>query len=246
MNIQNIVSLSERLVSLEFPDLRRALAKHICFKPEAFFLAHQVTKNGNTVSFRLSFECLRPADCYRFAFYDAVLQSDDVGPQVVNGVDTAILTERMSKVDWRKAFDLAQAQPITVANTSAFEDEMEIEKIMESLGTLASTEDGRAGALALKHRFWSGTAYHGMVGNLPAVKNKSAVCQRFYLLDGQPGISLNEAYRYLHNRWLEKEMSAQAKLRRESITGSLVGENAGNRSLRNKRSKRPKVSTSEP
>jgi hypothetical protein len=48
-------------------------------------------------------------------------------------------------------------------------------------------------------------------GNISPLKNKSGVGQRFYVLEGQPGISVDEAYRFLQNRWLEKQMQAKKK-----------------------------------
>ena len=37
------------------------------------------------------------------------------------------------------------------------------------------------------------------------------VSQRFYFFKDQPGISVDEAYRFLQNRWLEKQMQAKRK-----------------------------------
>ena len=39
-------------------------------------------------------------------------------------------------------------------------------------------------------------------GNINPLKNKSEVSQRFYFFEGQTGISIDEAYRFLQNRWL--------------------------------------------
>ena len=35
--------------------------------------------------------------------------------------------------------------------------------------------------------------------------------QRFYFFEAQTGISVDEAYRFLQNRWLEKQMQAKRK-----------------------------------
>ena len=58
-----------------------------------------------------------------------------------------------------------------------------------------------------------------MFGNISPLKNKSEVAQRFYFFDGQIGISVDEAYRFLQNRWLEKQMQAK---RKESVTHNEV------------------------
>ena len=50
-----------------------------------------------------------------------------------------------------------------------------------------------------------------MFGNISPLKNKSEVSQRFYFFESQTGISVDEAYRFLQNRWLEKQMQAKRK-----------------------------------
>ena len=50
-----------------------------------------------------------------------------------------------------------------------------------------------------------------MFGNISPLKIKSEVSQRFYFFEGQAGISVDEAYRFLQNRWLEKQMQAKRK-----------------------------------
>ncbi|MBC7507604.1 MAG: hypothetical protein H7320_02475, partial [Ferruginibacter sp.] len=52
--------------------------------------------------------------------------------------------------------------------------------------------------------------------NISPLKNKSEVSQRFYFFEGQRGISVDEAYRFLQNRWLEKQMQAKKKQSDES------------------------------
>jgi hypothetical protein len=37
------------------------------------------------------------------------------------------------------------------------------------------------------------------------------VSQRFYFFESQTGISVDEAYRFLQNRWLEKQMQAKSR-----------------------------------
>lgn len=211
MNISNIMGLAEQLTGLGFPDLGRILAKHICFKPINFLLPYQVHKQGHVINFWLFFEAVLPSGDYRFAFYDAAFQNTDVPAQAINGLSTTLLLEQMGEVDWGRAFDMTDAGNIIGLDESAFKTEMQIETIMESLAKLSATEEGKNVALALKHKFWSGAAYHGVIGNLPALKSKTEVSQRFYIVEGQAGISVDEAYRYLHNRWVEKEIAAQNK-----------------------------------
>ncbi len=51
----------------------------------------------------------------------------------------------------------------------------------------------------------------GIGGNISPLKNKTEVSQRFYFSEGQPGISVDEAHRFLQNRLLEKQMQVKRK-----------------------------------
>jgi hypothetical protein len=62
------------------------------------------------------------------------------------------------------------------------------------------------------------------LGNISPLKNKSEVSQQFYIFEGQTGISVDEAYRFLQNRWLEKQMQVKQKL------GNTVSESDKNES----------------
>jgi hypothetical protein len=49
------------------------------------------------------------------------------------------------------------------------------------------------------------------MGNLTTIKSKSELNQRFYCAEGQPVISADEAYRFLQNKWLEKQLQLKRK-----------------------------------
>ena len=65
--------------------------------------------------------------------------------------------------------------------------------------------------MGLKLKYWSGISYQELFGNISPLKNKLEVSQRFYFFEGQTGISVDEAYRFLQNRWLKKQMQAKRK-----------------------------------
>ena len=56
-----------------------------------------------------------------------------------------------------------------------------------------------------------GIPNHELVVNIRSLKNTSVVGQLFYIFEGEAGISLDEAYRFLQNRCLEKQMQAKQK-----------------------------------
>ena len=65
--------------------------------------------------------------------------------------------------------------------------------------------------MGLKLKYWSGISYQELFGNISPLKNKSEVSQRFYFSEVQTDITVDEAYRFLQNRWLEKQMEVKRK-----------------------------------
>ena len=64
------------------------------------------------------------------------------------------------------------------------------------------------------------------------------VSQRFYFFEGQIGISVDEAYRFLQNRWLEKQMQTKKKVSDANKGEELTDEehtSSGNGLLQKKR-----------
>ncbi len=149
----------------------------------------------------------------------------------------------MAEVDWKIAFELDVKKQWSVEDKSTWENEFKIESIVEDLDALGVSEEGKTIAVSLKHKYWNGVPYQELFGTIGPLKNKSEVSLRFYFLEGQSGISVDEAYRFLKNRWLEKQM----QIKRKQTDGSLTEESendspaiSGNGLLRKKRSGRTK------
>ena len=83
--------------------------------------------------------------------------------------------------------------------------------MIEDLNELENCEDGRTIAVGLKLKYWAGASYQELMGSISPIKSKSEVTQRFYFFQGLTGITVDEAYRFLQNRWLEKQMLAKRK-----------------------------------
>ena len=211
MNIQNIVSLADQLKSLGFADLAYSMAKRICFKPKSFCLSYIVDKGDCRLKFQLCFERDDTSDTYGLSFYDATFHKASGASETIAGVDVGKLSQQMAEVDWKKAFDFSEQKAVALTDKTAFDNELKIEAIVHELILLQGTQDGKVVAALLKASFWSGSAYHGVYGSISGPKNKVEISQRFYFMEGQPGISVEEAFRYLQNRWLEKEMLAKKK-----------------------------------
>ena len=119
---------------------------------------------------------------------------------------------------------------------------------IECLSELEKIEDGKAIALDLKLKYWADISYHGFAGIINPLKNKLEVSQRFYFFEGQAGISVDEAYRFLQNRWLEKQMQVKRKQPESVEVGTLESDSkasSGSGLLKKKRFSRSSFSRSK-
>jgi hypothetical protein len=244
MNIENIEALADQLQSLGFENTGYSLLKRICFKPGSFFLSHKTEKGKDQVTIHLFFEKNSKQNAYVLMYYDAILQKEMSMPDAtINGINTATLEKRMAEIDWKSAFDFDITKQWSADDEASWKNEQKIESFIEDIHELEKTEEGRAIAVCLKLKYWAGTLYHELVGNISPLKNKLEVSQRFYFFEGQAGISVDEAYRFLQNRWLEKQMQAKSKQKDdaengETKNGSKVS--SGNGLLKKKRLSRSK------
>jgi hypothetical protein len=212
MNIQNIAALAEQLQLLGFENAGYSLLKRICFKPDAFFISHKIEKGKDQLSFQLLFEKASKQNGYVLMYYDAILQKEMTLPDAtINGINTVTLEKRMAEMDWKGAFDFDIKKQWSVDDKTSWDKELKVESVIEDLLELESVEEGKVIAVGLKLKYWNGVPYQELVGNINHLKNKSEVSQRFYFFEGQAGISVDEAYRFLQNRWLEKQIHSKRK-----------------------------------
>ncbi|MBR2647979.1 MAG: hypothetical protein ACRCSM_09925 [Sediminibacterium sp.] len=212
MNIQNIAELSKQLEVLGFHDAGSLLLKRICFKPADFFLPQRVIKEKDILLFSLYFERLQKTDNYQLQYYDVTLQKANGGLVLpVDGVNPAELEKQMAGIDWKKAFSLDDKKLWNAEEKSTWETELRISDIIGSLSILEKSEQGKVIASVLKQKFWTGTLHLEIVGSLPLVKNKADVSQRFYIAEDGSGITTDEAYRFLQNKYMEKQLQLKRK-----------------------------------
>lgn len=212
MNIQNVASLTEQLQEMGFGNSGYSLIKLICFKPANFFLLHKTEKGKDQLRFQLFFEKDDNQNAYVLRYYDAVIQKEfAIHDATISGINTGTLEKRIAEIDWKNAFDFNIKKPWSVEDKASWEKEQKVESVIEDLLELENVEEGKVIAEGLKLKYWSGIPNHELVVNIRPLKNTSVVSQRFYIFDGEAGISLDEAYRFLQNRWLEKQMQAKNK-----------------------------------
>jgi len=212
MNIENISALVAQLQSLGFENAGYPLLKRISFRPENFFLSQKMEKAKDKLSFQLFFEKEVSKGTYILHYYDAILQKDmPLINATINGINATSLEKSMTEIDWKSAFDFVTKKQLNLEDKTSWEKEQKVESVIESLSELEKSEDGKAVAVGLKLKYWAGISYQEVFGNISPLRNKSEVSQRFYVFEGQPGISVDEAYRFLRNRWLEKQMQVKKK-----------------------------------
>lgn len=212
MNIQGISALAAQLNSLGFGDWSYPLLKRISFRPQSFSLVYKTEKGKDRLSFEIFFEKRVQDDIYALVYYDAILQQEIIlSDTPVNTVNPVSLEKQMTAIDWKKAFDLEEKKSWNVDDKSSWEKEQKIETVMASLEALEATDEGKFLAAALKLKYWAGASYYELFGNINAQKNRSDISQRFYLFEGQDGIAVDEACRFLQNRRLEKQMQARKR-----------------------------------
>jgi hypothetical protein len=212
MNIENISALAEHLLALGFEDAANSLIKRICFNPQSFYIIQKIVKANEQISFQLFFERKGKPDIYALVYYDAILQKEiSFEDVVINGIEIANLEKQMAGIDWKKAFDFSERKRWTPNDKTSWENEQKIETIIAGLAEIEITEEGKSVAAALKLKYWTGAAYFELFDSIGQIKNKGEISQRFYCSEGQPGISVDEAYRFLQNRKLEKQIQAKKK-----------------------------------
>ena len=175
-------------------------------------ISSKLQKGKEQINIELHFEKDRKTGDYVLKFYDAILQKEISFSQTeMNSINIVELEKSMSSIDWKIAFDMNTKKQWNAENKASWQAESTIEEIMESLEKLENSEDGKIAANVLKSKYWAAIPDAENIVSLNGSKSKQDVSQRFYLFDGQAGISVDEAYRFLQNRWLEKQMQAKKK-----------------------------------
>ena len=212
MNIENISALMGQLQSLGFENAGYSLLRRISFHPDNFILSQQIENAKDKLGFQLFFEKDVKQDNYVLLYYDAILQKETpLIDAAINGINTINLEKSMIEIDWKNAFDFVTKKQLNLEDKTSWEKELKVESVIEGLSDLEKLEDGKVVAVGLKLKYWAGIPFQELFGNISPLKNKSEVSQRFYFFEGQTGISVDEAYRFLKNRWLEREMQLKKK-----------------------------------
>jgi hypothetical protein len=187
--MNNIASLAEALEKLGFDDsLHTTLHTYSSLILHKFNVHTQAVKERDVLKFNLFFQ--RKENAYSCLYYDAILRKEIVVQNiVVDGIHIKDLDEKMEKIDWKNLFD----------------KEQHISSIINDLKTLDATKEGKQYSDQLKVKHWSDTPLENIMG-ISFTKSRFEIAQRFYFLENGNGISIEEAYRFLNNKWMEKQL----------------------------------------
>ena len=208
MIIENVFALVKQLEELGFPDLSGKIAKQMCFQPESFVVIHSMEFDKTDISFQIVFG-KGTEEQYALRYFDASVDTPTLLPQAaIIGINPVDLNALMSEVDWRKAFDFNNAIALNPTDKSTWANEEKIASIVKDLQTLDGHIEGKALAAHFRAKYWTnGTAADGLTA-----KRRTEVWQRFYVLEGNAAITVDEACRFLKNRQCEKQMNERKKI----------------------------------
>lgn len=240
MNISQITVLGDQLRQMGFKHLEVELLKRICFRLPYFELHQSIQRNTDLIFFNFRFRRVPETDQYSLEYYDVMLQKElKFSSTMIGDVDIASLELRMAAIDWKNIFVLDQAT-WTPDDKACWETATAIEVVCDELETLLSCEDGHLVASRLKFKYWTGHLGEDITGTIPTVKSKADVSQRFYF-SPENSITIDEAYRFLQNKWIEKQLHEKSKTAKHSPLPAEKSNAKGRTKLKNEQ-KRPVVS----
>ncbi|MBN8718359.1 MAG: hypothetical protein J0H85_02880 [Sediminibacterium magnilacihabitans] len=212
MNIQNITALASQLKTIGFENMGYALLKRICLLPVSFTLNEKLLKDSGQVSFNFYFEKDVGLETYSLIYYDAALQKEnDFAHIKIDGISISEIDEGMAQTDWKAVFDFSQQKSLAIDDKKNYEEELKIYHVISNLNKLESSAEGKSASALLKQKYWSEIPYNELMGSITNGRSKAEIGQRFYIAESQPVISAEEAYRFLLNRWMEKQMQSKKK-----------------------------------
>lgn len=202
MNSENIHQLITSLVNAGFdPSIGYRLLRQICFHPAQFLLMEQVEQEKDVINCSLYFE--RTGDIYHCVYYDAaLLKFIDLTRIEVEGIRLSELEQQLSAIRWDESKETASRFKLSDATTWA--NEQQIAAALTQLNRLSLTEEGKHYSDYLQSRF----CHFPIAASLASSRHK--ISQRFYFFEGE-GISTGEAYRFLVNQWLERNLKERRK-----------------------------------
>jgi hypothetical protein len=217
MDIQHISVLIETLSGLGFSSsIGRTLLFNACLQQKEFSIKERMCFGGDTINYQLYFKEDTASKNLSCSYYDATLRKAvEIAGSVVNGIDVVELEKRMGAINWDMLSEGIAPGTFNISDKSTWKQEETIEKITKDLEILGSIAEGAPFANLLKYKFWKDSRLRNSIPELETFKSNYELSQRFYIINGN-GITTSEAYRFLNNRWMERQIHATNRLLRQS------------------------------
>lgn len=212
MDIENIKALRDLMECLGFPStLDKKIVYYACLRQKEFSIKEQKAFGNDVMSYQIFFKESAGSGKPVCTHYDAFLRMNvQVESLTTNRPDLQRLDERMKGVNWEALSQFTMAPKFNLSDPATWQEQAEVEEIMLALESLASSSDGKMIADGLKYKHWIGLSLESMIPNLYLLKSKFEFSQRFYII-GNEGITADEAFRFLNNRWMQRKMQMEKK-----------------------------------
>lgn len=224
MNGDNINILKARLKMLGFDaNVEQAIRAQICFQPDRFEIRDCKIRETESCFVTVSFIKEAGTQKYDCPYYDIALRKAImIKEDLVEGVDVHRLDQEMGGINWVQIYTgrtslLSVSQPSVVEITTVAE-------IVGQLKLLSTSVKGKMIADRLRFKYWADTALEIMIPNIGSIRSQYEISQRFYFFEEEKPISIEEGFRFLTSRWLEKQALLRKKLFEKVVTEENVVE----------------------
>lgn len=221
MNRQKqLEQLQQELTNLGFNDeWETSLCYYLCFRAESFVLPFTIHREDDVLLVQAQLQRDSTSGFYRCLYYDATLRKAIPAENM-----DALLMERMARVPWSRLREPCCMNAALMEEVGAIVD------------MLQDMED-QVAAGQLRARFWIDTPAQEYFYERSVVRTEWEVSQRFFFFDDEPAITIEEAYRFLNHKWLERRMQRMRKEEAGAVvvappaTGGRTGKKAKRRKL---------------
>lgn len=224
---ENIMHLMARFQSLGFGvsvdgAVEAAVRASLCFQKERFEIRDVLVREGDTCIVTVLCAMEPAKNAFDTIYYDVVLRKAMVLDEVViNGVEVQKLNAVMREINWVCAY---QGKLVLISDSlPGVEQTKKIETILYQLAKLGESSDGERVANQLRFHHWVDTILEQVVSNFSSLRWQYEISQRFYFFEEEQPISIDEAYRFLKSKWIEK----QWQFRKRQVDKLPAGDGAG-------------------
>ena len=199
--IRNVL---DRLVAIGFPSfLEWEVRVHSCFLPKQFTINYEQYRANDQISYSIVIKHDEGKGVYSPIYYDAILKK---GIEIPNGATDRellnALNQEMQLWDWCSL--IAKGEEPKVRDLAQLK---RLSEINQQLTALECTDEGAYYVQLMKARYWTQSPFEMYVPSNTGIRQALEVTQRFHFFEGEDGITLEEAHRFLSHRWREKQLS---------------------------------------